>query len=217
MTAEIKWTLERIGEIWVKGELSNFKHHSSGHMYFTLKDDRAQVRAACFRSNNCYLKFRPEDGMEVLARGRLGVYEPRGDYQFIVAVHGAGRSGFAPARVRSAQGEAPHARDCSIRRARSRCRCCRAAWDRDLADRRGHPRHPADPRAPQRVARRPLYPARVQGTGAARRSPPVCATSTGRSDIDVLIVGAGRRIDRGPVGLQRGDRSRARCSLRSCL
>jgi exodeoxyribonuclease VII large subunit len=53
-------------------------------MYFSLKDQRAQIKAACFRNNNAYLKFLPADGMEVLARGRLSVYEPRGDYQLIV-------------------------------------------------------------------------------------------------------------------------------------
>lgn len=70
--------------MWVRGEISNFKHHSSGHMYFSLKDDRAQLKAACFRNSNYYLKFRPEDGLEVLVRGRLSVYEPRGDYQILV-------------------------------------------------------------------------------------------------------------------------------------
>ena len=85
ITAEIKRDLEdRYGEVWVKGEISNFRHHSSGHMYFTLKDDRAQVRAACFRGNNTYLRFRPDDGLEVLVRGRVSVYEPRGEYQLIV-------------------------------------------------------------------------------------------------------------------------------------
>ena len=84
VTSEIKRSLERFGLIWIQGEISNFKHHSSGHMYFTLKDKRAQLKAACFRGNNCYLKFRPEDGLEVVVRGRLSVYEPRGDYQMVV-------------------------------------------------------------------------------------------------------------------------------------
>jgi len=84
ITAEIKLALERFGILWVKGEISNYKHHSSGHMYFSLKDDRAQLKAACFRNHNCYLKFRPEDGLEVLVRGRLSLYEPRGDYQLLV-------------------------------------------------------------------------------------------------------------------------------------
>jgi exodeoxyribonuclease VII large subunit len=84
ITSEIKRSLDRFGLVWIQGEISNFKHHSSGHMYFTLKDDRAQLKAACFRGNNCYLKFRPEDGLEVVVRGRLTVYEPRGDYQMVV-------------------------------------------------------------------------------------------------------------------------------------
>lgn len=84
LTSEIKRSLDKLGIIWVQGEISNFKHHSSGHMYFSLKDQRAQMKGACFRNNNMYLKFRPEDGMEVVVRGRLSVYEPRGDYQIIV-------------------------------------------------------------------------------------------------------------------------------------
>jgi len=84
ITAEIKRSLDELGVLWVQGEISNFKRHSSGHMYFSLKDARAQIKAACFRNSNMYLKFRPEDGMEVLARGRVSVYEPRGDYQLLV-------------------------------------------------------------------------------------------------------------------------------------
>jgi exodeoxyribonuclease VII large subunit len=84
ITSEIKRSLDRLGIVWIQGEISNFKRHSSGHMYFSLKDQRAQMKAACFRNNNVYLKFSPEDGMEVVVRGRLSVYEPRGDYQIIV-------------------------------------------------------------------------------------------------------------------------------------
>jgi exodeoxyribonuclease VII large subunit len=84
ITSEIKRSLDALGIIWIQGEISNFKRHTSGHLYFSLKDSRAQIKAACFRNNNMYLKFRPEDGMEVVARGRLSVYEPRGDYQVIV-------------------------------------------------------------------------------------------------------------------------------------
>jgi exodeoxyribonuclease VII large subunit len=84
ITSEIKSSLDKLGIVWIQGEISNFKRHTSGHLYFSLKDQRAQIKAACFRNNNMYLKFRPEDGMEVIARGRLSVYEPRGDYQLIV-------------------------------------------------------------------------------------------------------------------------------------
>jgi exodeoxyribonuclease VII large subunit len=84
ITSDIKRSLDKMGVIWIQGEISNCKLHSSGHLYFSLKDARAQIKAACFRNNNMYLKFRPEDGMEVVVRGRLSVYEPRGDYQAIV-------------------------------------------------------------------------------------------------------------------------------------
>jgi exodeoxyribonuclease VII large subunit len=84
ITLEIKRSLDGLGIVWIQGEISNFKRHTSGHLYFSLKDARAQIKGACFRNVNMYLKFRPEDGMEVLARGRLSVYEPRGDYQIIV-------------------------------------------------------------------------------------------------------------------------------------
>jgi exodeoxyribonuclease VII large subunit len=84
ITSEIKRSLDGMGILWIQGEISNFKRHTSGHLYFSLKDSRAQLKAAFFRNNNMYLKFRPEDGMEVIVRGRLSVYEPRGDYQVIV-------------------------------------------------------------------------------------------------------------------------------------
>lgn len=70
--------------VWVEGELSNFKHHSSGHFYFTLKDDHSQLRAAMFRGSNRSLRFRPEDGLKVLACGRLSVYTARGEFQMVV-------------------------------------------------------------------------------------------------------------------------------------
>ncbi len=70
--------------IWVRGEVSNFTHHSSGHMYFTLKDAGSRLRCVMFRGQNWNLRFRPTDGLEVLALGSLGVYERNGDYQFYV-------------------------------------------------------------------------------------------------------------------------------------
>ena len=67
--------------VWIQGEISNFKAHSSGHHYFSLKDKKAQINAVMFRGFNSRLKFRPEDGAEVLIRGKVTVYEPRGNYQ----------------------------------------------------------------------------------------------------------------------------------------
>src|SRR5215203_3702667 len=74
---------ERFSEIWVEGELSNCKTWNTGHLFFTLKDDRTQIKGVIFRSALRYLKFKPEDGLHVVARGRLGVYEPKGEYQIV--------------------------------------------------------------------------------------------------------------------------------------
>src|SRR3989440_9506577 len=85
LTASIRVELEkRFGSVWVEGEISNFRAHSSGHWYFTLKDEFAQLRAACYRSNNQRIRFRPEDGLQIRARGRVSVYEAKGEYQLIV-------------------------------------------------------------------------------------------------------------------------------------
>ncbi|WP_067836799.1 exodeoxyribonuclease VII large subunit [Amphibacillus sediminis] len=70
--------------VWIKAEISNFKHHSRGHMYFTLKDDQARILSVMFAGYNQYLKFTPENGMHVIVRGDVNVYEPQGQYQFYV-------------------------------------------------------------------------------------------------------------------------------------
>lgn len=70
-----------IGQIWLTGEISNFTQPASGHWYFTLKDDQAQVRCAMFRMKNQRVNFRPQHGMQVLVRASVTLYEPRGDYQ----------------------------------------------------------------------------------------------------------------------------------------
>ncbi len=85
LTREIKLHLEgEFYDIWVVGEISNFKQPSSGHLYFTLRDARTQLSAVMFRSARRFLKFRPADGMAVLARGHITLYEPRGSYQLQV-------------------------------------------------------------------------------------------------------------------------------------
>ncbi len=72
--------------VWIEGELSNVARPASGHLYFTLKDAGAQVRCAMFRPKSGWLKFKPTDGMHVLVRARVGLYEPRGEFQ-LVAEH----------------------------------------------------------------------------------------------------------------------------------
>ncbi len=71
-------------DVWVSGEISGLKLAPSGHAYFSLRDAEAQVRAVCFRGSLRFLKFRPQDGVAVLARGKVDVFEPRGEYQFLV-------------------------------------------------------------------------------------------------------------------------------------
>jgi exodeoxyribonuclease VII large subunit len=85
LSQEIKNLLEkRFPDVWVTGEVSNFRGATSGHLYFTLKDAGAQIRAVCFRNQARYLKFKPQDGIAVIARGHLSVYEARGEYQLCV-------------------------------------------------------------------------------------------------------------------------------------
>jgi exodeoxyribonuclease VII large subunit len=85
LTNAIRTSLEsRFAAVWVEGEISNFKAHSSGHWYFTIKDPNAQLRAKCFRSSNQRIRFKPNDGLHVRARGKLTVYPPRGEYEMVV-------------------------------------------------------------------------------------------------------------------------------------
>lgn len=85
LTESVRKAIEaRFSTVWVEGEISNFKAHSSGHWYFTIKDESSQLRAKCFRSTNARIRFKPTDGLHVRARGRLSVYAPRGEYELVV-------------------------------------------------------------------------------------------------------------------------------------
>jgi exodeoxyribonuclease VII large subunit len=85
LNAAIRGVLDsEFQDIWVSGEISGLKLATSGHYYFTLKERDAQVRCVSFRSSHRYWKFKPQDGMAVLARGRIDVYEARGEYQLLV-------------------------------------------------------------------------------------------------------------------------------------
>ena len=84
LTASVRVLLEsKYAEVWIEGEISNARVWKTGHLYFTLKDEGAQLRAVMFRSALRYQRFRPEDGQHVIARGRLSVYEPKGEYQIV--------------------------------------------------------------------------------------------------------------------------------------
>jgi exodeoxyribonuclease VII large subunit len=94
LTVQVRDLLEeRFGELWVEGELSNCRVWNTGHLYFTLKDGASQIKAVIFRSALRYLKFAPSDGLRVVARGRVSVYEPKGEYQLVcehLEPHGLG-------------------------------------------------------------------------------------------------------------------------------
>ncbi|HEX8145790.1 MAG TPA: exodeoxyribonuclease VII large subunit [Pyrinomonadaceae bacterium] len=85
LTSQVRGALEnRFASVWVEGEISNFRQAASGHWYFTVRDEGAQLRSTCFRGVNARIRFRPSDGLLVRVRGRMTVYEPRGEYELIV-------------------------------------------------------------------------------------------------------------------------------------
>ena len=85
LTLRVKDLLEgTFPDVWVVGEISNLSAPRSGHIYFTLKDEQSQIRAVLFRSSQRFLKFTLQHGLQVICRGRVGVYEPRGEYQLVL-------------------------------------------------------------------------------------------------------------------------------------
>jgi len=94
LTNQIRTVLESTcGEVWVEGEIANSRLWKTGHLYFTLRDGQAQLRAVMFRSAVRGLRFTPEDGLRVVAQGRVSVYEPKGEYQIVcehLQPHGLG-------------------------------------------------------------------------------------------------------------------------------
>lgn len=82
LVSAVRTTVERgFTDIWVEGEVSNFRPADSGHLYFTLKDGDAQLRVVMFRSQARLLRFRPDNGMQIIARGRVTIYDARGELQ----------------------------------------------------------------------------------------------------------------------------------------
>ena len=86
LTAQVRNLLERnFHDLWVQGEVSNFRISPNGHYYFTLKDEAAQISCFVWKRNIKALRLRPEDGLQVTVRGQVTVYEPRGQYQLVVS------------------------------------------------------------------------------------------------------------------------------------
>lgn len=85
INTKVRGELERrFASVWIEGEITNFTAHGSGHWYFSLRDEKSVLRAACFRNSNQRIKFRPSNGVQVRVRGKLTVYEPNGSYQIVV-------------------------------------------------------------------------------------------------------------------------------------
>ena len=180
-----------LGTVWLEAEVSNFVRHGSGHWYFTLKDDAAQVRCAMFRQRNAAVAVPPRNGMQVLVRARAGVYEPRGEFQLVVdhleeAGEGELRRRFERLkRELAAEGLFDTARKRPLPRL-PRCigvvTSPTGAAIRDILHVLGR-RFPAVPVV--------VYPAPVQGPGAAAAIAAAIRLASARADCEVLIVGRG--------------------------
>ncbi len=188
----VKETLtETYPEVWVEGEISNYKHHTSGHRYFALKDENASVRAVMWRSIGEYLKFQPENGLKVRACGAVTLYEKSGDYQISVKKLlpvGAGELDIA-FRQLYARFEAEGLFDPERKRPLPTygakigiVTSPTGAALRDII-------HVAGRR--NNTIALYIYPAQVQGDGAEDTIARGIAYFNSRSDIDALIVGRG--------------------------
>jgi exodeoxyribonuclease VII large subunit len=192
LTAAIRELLETgFGDIWVEGEISNCRLWNTGHMYFTLKDGTAQIKAVMFRSAVRYLKFKPEDGLRVIARGRLGLYDPKGEYQLVcehLEPHGLGALQLAFEQLKKklqAEGLFDQARKRALPSLPRRIGIVTSldgAAIRDIIKvlRRRHPN-----------AHLLIRPTRVQGDGAAADVAQAIRAIVKVPGVDVVIVGRG--------------------------
>lgn len=177
--------------IWVEGEISNLARPSSGHWYFSLKDAGAQVRCAMFRQRNLLLRFKPQDGMHVLIRARVSLYEGRGEFQLIAehmeeAGAGALQRAFEMLKQRlAAEGLFDPARKRPLPRLPHRIGVVTSPTGAAIHD------------ILQVLARRfpaipvVIYPVPVQGAGAGEQIAAAIARAGARGECDVLIVGRG--------------------------
>lgn len=192
LNREVRSVLERgLGVIWVQGELSNFSQPASGHWYFSLKDRGAQLRCAMFRLQNSLVGFTPRDGAQLLLRGRISVYEARGEYQLIVehleeAGVGALKREFERLKTRlAAEGLFAPERKRSLPRFPRRIGVITSPSGAALHD------------VLKVLARRfppaavLIYPAQVQGAAAVPALMAALATAGARAECDVLILARG--------------------------
>ncbi|HHJ13309.1 MAG TPA: exodeoxyribonuclease VII large subunit [Gammaproteobacteria bacterium] len=204
-----------LGRVWVEGEISNLARPASGHLYFSLKDARAQVGCALFRNRAGGLAFRPENGSRVLVYAQVSLYEPRGNYQLIVermeaAGDGALRQAFEALKARlQAEGlfdparkqplpERPHGIGVITSPSGAAIRDVLTVLAR---------RAPGIPVI--------VYPVRVQGEGAAGDIVTALETAARRGDCDVLLLtrGGGSLEDLWPFNEEKVARAVAACPL----
>ncbi|MEZ5396345.1 MAG: exodeoxyribonuclease VII large subunit [Bryobacterales bacterium] len=201
LTAVVRGLLEDVfGACWVSGEISNCRRAPSGHYYFTLKDADAQLKCVCFRQNALYLKVKPQDGLEIVARGRLSVYEARSEYQlYVEAIEPRGT-----ARSNSPSSSSEEARRRGIvRRGPQTPPAALPAprRHRHLPSERRHRGHGAHPRAPLPGLTSRLYPRKCRGEAAVWRDRARAALFG-----DVVIAGRGGGSLEDLLGLQRRSR-----------
>lgn len=192
LNREVRGLLEgSLGSIWLEGELSNLARPASGHWYFSLKDEGAQVRCAMFRQRNSRLGLVPRDGMQVLVRARVGLYEPRGEYQLVVehleeAGEGELRRRFeALKRQLAAEGLFETARKRPLPPLPAAIGVVTSATGaaiRDILQVLAR-RFPAIPVV--------VYPVPVQGDGAGAKIAEMITAAGRRAEVEVLIVGRG--------------------------
>ena len=192
LTSHIREVLENTySDIWVEAEISNCRLWNTGHLYFTLKDPGAQIKAVMFRSDVRTLKFKPEDGLHVVVRGRLSVYEPKGEYQIVcerMEPHGLGALQLAFDQLKrrlQAEGLFDAARKRplpALPRKIGIVTSLDGAAIRDIINVLGR-RYPN--------AHLVIRPVRVQGEGAAADLARGLADIVRVSGIDVVIVGRG--------------------------
>ena len=182
---------DHLGVVWVDGEMSDLARPSSGHLYWRMKDENAQLRCAMFRQNNRLLRFRPENGQQVLARGRVSIYEPRGEFQMVVEYleevgEGLLRRRFEELKRKlAAEGlfDARHKRELpALPRRIGIVTSPTGAAVRDILTVLAR-RFPAIPAL--------IYPTAVQGAGAAAEIAAALELADRRGECDLLILARG--------------------------
>ena len=216
LNREARMLLESgLGTIWVQAEVSNFSRPASGHWYFSLKDRDAQLRCAMFRQRNVLARCTPREGQLVLARGRVSLYEPRGDYQLLVeqledAGEGALQRAFEELRARlNAEGLFAAERKRPLPACPARVGVITSptgAAIRDIL-------HVLAQRFP--AAQVLIYPVPVQGAAAAPAIAAALDLASARAECEVLILarGGGSLEDLWAFNDERVARAMARCAL----